>query len=105
MPDTSNNPEVAALTAVVENLATQVERVTQELRHTNETAQTQYAAFCVLKDQADRLNREIWTSDGASRLRTVELHIKGLYSMVGFVILLILGKLAPTIYEILAKGS
>lgn len=99
------NEEVAVLAAAVERLTKELEGVTVELRRTNDAVKEHNAEARLQRDRMDRIAGEVWAGDNSSRIRTLELHIRGLYALVGFVALTIAGRLLPAFYQYLTSGN
>jgi chromosome segregation ATPase len=96
---------LAVLSSSVDRLTSELEKVTTELRRTVDAMNAQQTEARVVRERLERLTGEVWDKDNASRIRTLELHIKGLYGLVGFLCLTVAGRLAPTIFHFIASGK
>lgn len=83
--------------ATVENLSTTLGHLTVELRKTNDNVQAMTVKMALQEVKVDTHAKEIFTGDSSSRIRTVELHIKGLYTCSGFIALTLGGMILATL--------
>jgi chromosome segregation ATPase len=97
--------QLAVLAQRVGQLTAELEKVTTELRRTNDTVTAQQTEARLVRERLEWISSEVWDGQKASRIRTLELHVKGLYALVGFVVLTVAGKLAPTIFHFVTTGK
>jgi hypothetical protein len=83
---------VALLVDRVGTLLTSVDRMTEELRHTNESVTGLHFAVRAQDESLARMRRELYTADDASRIRGLELRVKGLFTVCGFIAMWMLGQ-------------
>lgn len=103
--DMNQESRLMVLTALVEKLTGELKEVTGELRHTNETVQAMHSEAMLSRERLDVIGREIFTVDNASRIRTLEQQIRGLFALVGFLCLTLATRLAPAFFQYLTSGK
>lgn len=96
---------LSVLASTVERLTEELKEVTQELRRTNESVQAQQTEARLVRERVDQIGREIWDRYNTSRVQSLELHVKGLYALVGFLVLTVAGRLAPVVYHFITNGN
>lgn len=96
---------LSVLASNVERMTEQLREVTHEMRRTNETVQAQQMEARLDRERMGTISREIWTRDNSSRIRSLELHVKGIQAMLGFLLLTVLGRLAPSIIHFFIAGN
>lgn len=74
--------KLASVETSMQHLTRSVDALVQELRVTNTNVQQLTLAQARLDERAERLAGELWTPDNGSRVRMMELHIRGLYVAV-----------------------
>lgn len=91
----------AVLVSNMERLTRSVEAMTEELRLTNSRVTTQDTEFRLSQQKLDRVFGELFTHDGASRTRVLELQIRGLFAMVSLLVMSIAGRFLPLVWDTL----
>lgn len=81
------------LMATVDGLSQTLVELTGELRRTNESVQKMTLDVALLDQQVGTHAKEIYAGDNSSRIRTLELHVKGLYALFGFIAVTLGGQL------------
>jgi hypothetical protein len=90
---------VALLFEKVDRLLSGVERMTEELRHTNQAVADLTFSVRSQDERMGRLQRELYTQDDSSRIRTLELRVKGLYAVCLFIAAGMLGQFLAGLYH------
>ncbi len=85
--------QVALLVANGNSLCRSLDRLTEELKRTNESVQGLTSDQRVMRMEVERVKAEIFAPDSSSRIRTCELHIRGLYAVGIFIAAGIAGEL------------
>lgn len=85
---------VERLCGTVEQMSQTVGELVTELRTTNNSIQRQTLDIARLDMTVTGHQREIYTADNLSRIRALELHVKGLYALCVFIATVLGGQLA-----------
>ncbi len=75
--------KLASVGTSLEHLTHSLDTLVQELRVTNNNVQQLTLSQARLEERVSRAGGELWTSDNGSRIRTLELHVKGIYVALG----------------------
>lgn len=110
MPGQEDRPEdvdtrLGVLTTLVEHLTDGLKEATSELRRTNDSVQTLRSQSELFRERMDNMSREVWDKNNASRIQSLELHVKGLYALVLFIATAVAGKLAPDLFHYITNGK
>ena len=96
---------IAVLASMVERQTQELKEVTVELRRTNDNLNAMSADARLDRERMGRLSGEVWAPDNSSRIRTLELHVKGLYALVGVLVTTVVARIAPAVIHFFVYGS
>ncbi len=97
--------QFAVLCEKVDRLTDSVFECTSELRAQASRAAARDTEMKLFEDRLDRIMREVYTGDNASRIRVLELHVRGLYALVAFLCISIAGKYLPLVWGAIVAGK
>lgn len=73
------------LVTTVEDVVKSVGELTAEMRTTNKTIEGMNLQLALMGKTVDSHGKEIFAGDNSSRIRTLELQVKGLFALTAFV--------------------
>jgi hypothetical protein len=90
---TNEDKRLERLVATVENVCNSLAEVTVELRATNESVNKMSLDLALMGQTVDNHGKEIFAGDNSSRIRTLEMQMRGVFALGGFIALTLGGNL------------
>lgn len=81
------------LVVTVENVCSNLAEATVELRATNESVNRMSLDLALMGQKVDNHGKEIFTAENSSRIRTLEMQMRGVFALGGFIALTLGGNL------------